>query len=126
MDRNTVKDLLPIMEAFSKGMPIEFKGEGDTEWEELDNPSFDGDPSQYRVKPRVRCVPFENANECYDSVMKHGIYLHYNNSSNDTYMMVEKMLKDSCKISGIVYTYKKAIEMFKFTDGTPFGKIVIR
>lgn len=125
MNRKEANDLLPIMEAFAKGIPIEFKGDDDTEWREIGDPLFDGDPSQYRIKPKATCVPFENAKECYESVMKHGMFLHYNNS-NEIYMMVEKMFKDSCKISDIVYTYNKAFEYFKFTDGTPFGKIVMK
>ena len=69
MTREDAKQLLPIIQAFSEGKCIQTKtGSG---WVNMENMSFSGKPKAYRIKPESKYRPFENAEECWQEMLKH-------------------------------------------------------
>lgn len=87
MDRNQAKQLLPVIQAYIDGKPIQsrcIKGEKSL-WYDEEDPSFDDD-FEYRIKPEPKYRPFANAEECWAEMQKHqpfgwlkdseGCYLH--------------------------------------------------
>ena len=112
MKRKEVKELLPIMEAYSEGKDIEIlniKGE----WELLTDPVFDVEPSRYRIKQEPKYRSFKNAEECLEEIQKHqpigwikndkGAYFNLTFIDNTT--------------TDLNYQFYK----YKFVDGEPFG-----
>lgn len=112
MTREEAKQLLPIIQAFAEGKPIEI---GDNlGWKDLivESPNFDCKPSCYRIKPEPKYRPFKNQEECWQEMQKHqpfgwlkdkyGKYLHILHVGND---------KD----------FTSWFTIYKFVDGTPFG-----
>lgn len=49
MNREEAKKLLPIIQAFTEGMDIQIKVDG--EWHYCKLPSFNAKPEDYRIKP---------------------------------------------------------------------------
>lgn len=72
MNRNTAKQLLPIIQAFSEGEPVQsrcIKGDKSL-WYDDEDPSFDDD-FEYRIKPETKYRPFKDAEECWAEMLKH-------------------------------------------------------
>ena len=118
MTREEVKEKLPIIKAFAEGKTIQFYN-GD-EWADLDEATFSASPDKYRIKPEPKYRPFKNQEECWQEMQKHqpfgwvkgkdggGLYLIH----GITYSMVTTDDIDS---------FKEAMYIYKFMDGTPFG-----
>ena len=72
MDRNQAKQLLPIVQAYAEGKAIESRCvKGDKSlWYDDEYPSFDDD-FEYRIKPQPKFRPFDNAEECWQEMLRH-------------------------------------------------------
>lgn len=62
MAREETKELLPIMEAYSKGKTIQIKSKD--KWFDLHEPDFRASIDRYRIKPEPKYRPFKNQEEC--------------------------------------------------------------
>jgi len=60
VNRDEVKALLPVMQAFAEGKAIEYKNEA-AEWVPISNPNFLSDQDRYRVKPESKTVLWTRA-----------------------------------------------------------------
>ena len=69
MKRKEVKELLPIIEAYSEGKDIEILNIND-EWELLTDPVFDDEPCRYGIKPEIKYRPFKSKEECWEEMKK--------------------------------------------------------
>lgn len=122
MNRNQAKELLPVIKAFSEGKVIETKtGSG---WISIENMSFAGKPDNYRIKPEPKYIPFKNAEECWQEMLKHqpfgwlkGNKCFYNIVS------VSNIDVSMANVSGDIVTlyFSEVMEDNTFADGTPFG-----
>lgn len=116
MTRERVKELLPIMEAYSKGKQIQYYDAALEQWFNTPYPSFIKDV-KYRVVPEPKYRPFENRDECYRTMLNHTPFG----------WVIDKLNSDRFNINSIDatgvgdYTYKQAFEELNFADGTPFG-----
>lgn len=118
--REEIKELLPIMEAYSKGKEIQIWDESKSEWVDLDEDTFIAPPDKYRIKTEPKYRPFKNQEECLQEMQKHqpfgwvkekageGLYLIYciNNCIDTIYD---------------INSFEEAINIYEFMDGTPFG-----
>lgn len=133
MNREQVKELLPIIQAFADGKAIEIRSNSKYnpgEWIETATPTFDIKSHEYRIKPGPKYRPFNDAEECWQEMQKHqpfgwikgsGEYKNISGiratGSYPILINVEirgEQYENSCNMS----------EMFKnytFADGTPFG-----
>lgn len=67
MTREEAKILLPVIQAYSEGKPIEIV-DSLGKWHELYAAAFDDDPKKYRIKPSPKYRPFNNAEECWQQI----------------------------------------------------------
>ena len=123
MTREYVKIMLPIMQAFAEGKTLQYRvNKENNEWKDIDNPTFNDAPSEYRIKPEPTYRPFKNNEECWGEMLKHqpvGWVKHRN-----SICIVQSVL-----YNGIIYFNMQGIhslkfeefEDIKFADGTPFG-----
>ena len=122
MTREDAKQLLPIIQAFSEGKCIQTKtGAG---WVNMENMSFSGKPKAYRIKPESKYRPFENAEECWQEMLKHqpfgwvkGDECFYNIIS------VSNIDVSMANVSGdiVILNFSDVMEDNTFADGVPFG-----
>lgn len=61
MNASNAKDYLPLVQALAEGRLIEHRGSGG--WYQLNNPSFQDPPSDYRIKPEPREIFVVNGDE---------------------------------------------------------------
>lgn len=56
MTKENAKDFLPLIQALAEGKTIQWNASGTDvpRWQDQMNPSFDEEPSEYRVKPEAR------------------------------------------------------------------------
>lgn len=126
MDRNQAKELLPIIKAYAEGKVIEsrcIKGDKSL-WYDDEDPSFDDDDLEYRIKPEAKYRPFKDIKECWQEMQKHQPIGWVKRKENEHYSLITDV--DDIKY-GISLNERSGFDMnyvcvnFTFADGTPFG-----
>lgn len=130
MNREQVKKLMPILQAFAEGKTIEIR----TDPKNITNPSMPNDwvvmdelecwtNTEYRIKPTSTYRPFANAEECWQEMLKHQPFGWVKKKSNSrAYNILSVLLKeDNLYIRSNYVTLGKAFENYTFADGAPFG-----
>ena len=121
MTRKEAKELLPIIQAWVEGKTIQYKLKGG--WQDMDNPSFNDLPSEYRIKPEPIYRPFKSQEECWNEMHKHPDFGWVRSKQWGSYALLGNISKviirstDECHKDSMDYIY----EAYTFTDGTPFG-----
>lgn len=120
MNREQMKELLPIIQAFVDGKQIQFLR---IEWEDIDKLTDDLfiNPELYRIKPEPKYRPFANAEECWQEMQKHQPF-GWVKTSHGYFNIIG--IKDDCinfgaKDNWLDYAY--LFTNYKFVDGSVFG-----
>lgn len=125
MDRNQAKQLLPIVQAYAEGKAIESRCvKGDKSlWYDDEYPSFDDD-FEYRIKPQPKFRPFDNAEECWQEMLRHqpfGWIKCKEGCFNIVYVDDNYVGLAGPDGSSILLASKNSYQDNTFADGTPFG-----
>ena len=130
MKREQVKELLPFLQEFADGAPIQALC--NNEWRDMgDDPDIDSRFCKYRVKPKETYRPFNNCKECWEEMQKHTPF-GWVHRKNDTYHAhIDAVTDDPLKrerynrielyINNTTYSFSETFDYFTFVDGTPFG-----
>ena len=114
--KDRVKNLIPIIQAFSEGKIIqEFDNSKWNDVNELDFLNFFNlgkSPSIYRIKPEPNYIPFINKEECWAEMHKHPDF-GWVKDKDGKYINMLSVGKD--KSFNLLFT------LYTFTDGKPFG-----
>ena len=127
MTREEAKKLLPFIRAFSEGKTIQSKCITDdiSLWWDDNNPTFEVDDFDYRIKPEPKYRPFKNAEECWNEMQKHqpfGWVKYKDGSTTNKFMFICDISdKEATFNNCIEFTYYSFLEDYVFADGTPFG-----
>lgn len=125
MTREEANKLLPIIQAFSEGKTIQSKCITDDIplWWNDNNPAFDVDTFDYRIKPEPKYRPFANAQECLEEMKKHQPFgwVKDKYSFYPIEMIGTNFSKGWIKCCRIWFTPEKMFKDATFLDGTPFG-----
>lgn len=126
MTREEAKQLLPVIQAFSEGRPIQYriKDNKSAKWNDVDKNYHEFSPHSfmYRIKPEPKYRPFANAEECLAEMQKHqlfgwvknqGLYRNIANVMSYSITFADNEARD--------VNYEQAFKNYTFTDGTPFG-----
>lgn len=127
MTREEAKELLPIIQAWAEGKPIEI---GDTlGWKDLivESPNFDCKPSCYRIKPEPKYRPFKSMEECWQEMLKHQPFGWVKNKKRESVILIGNVYMDKEVL--IVWATNErdsnsasmVFNKYVFADGTPFG-----
>ena len=118
MTREKVRELLPIIQAWTEGETIEYL-DNNGKWVEGDNLSFCSGLERYRIKPEPKYRSFKTREECWKEMLKHQPFGWVKSNGNDLYSIA------SINCEGITtfayYRFLESFEKFTFIDGTPFG-----
>ena len=123
MTRKNAEQLLPVMEAYSKGKQVQYYDEGVEQWFDTINPSF-VDGVKYRIKPESKYRSFNSKEECWNEMLKHEPFGWVTDGDSNYCISI---IDGSIVMIGDYeeYTwsrsYKNALKALKFIDGTPFG-----
>ena len=122
MNRKEVKSFLPILQAFADEKEIECREED--KWYKVLEICNETNPQDYRIKPEPKYLPFKDAEECWQEMLKHqpfgwlkGDKCFYNIVS------VSNIDVSMANISGDIVTldFSEVMEDNTFADGVPFG-----
>ena len=123
MTKKEAKELLPIIQAYINGRPIEKRIA--TGWVEMRELTFRDKPPQYRIKPESKYRPFKNQKECWDEMQKHHPVGFLKSKDNEYFYLIGSVNKDNTITLAIEpntdYSYIYLFEHYIFSDGTPFG-----
>ena len=128
--RENAKELLPIVMALAEGKMIQDKIEGVTGWVDTDeiNLEFEGQKILHRIKPDPKCRPFKNQKECLDEMHKHPDFGWVKANVTCEYEQIVRIcdyrnteLTFNIANNDDVYTSEMMLNIYIFTDGTPFG-----
>ena len=133
MTRKEAKNLLPIIQEYSVGKTIQSKCITDdiSLWLDDNNPTFEIDDFDYRIKPEPMYRPFKNVEECWNEMKKHqpfGWLKDKDSELRNIQALTEKMstIADGVYLRGINlingwHVFEEAVKEYTFADGTPFG-----
>lgn len=110
MNRQQAKELLPIIQAFAEGRPIEYQDSYE-KWIESDIMAFDLSPENYRIKREPKYRPFANAEECWQEMQKHQPFGWV--KTDQGYELIWHVNKGE--------NFNTTLKTCTFADGTPFG-----
>lgn len=125
MTRKEVKELLPLIQAWTEGKEIQFKA-ASGKWEDIkenEGLCFIYPSSAYRIKPEPKYRPFKNQEECWKEMLKHQSigWIRYDDSICAVQNIAPKgiTITDGIKISN--FYFEECLMKMKFADDTPFG-----
>lgn len=125
MNKDMVKKLTEILQAYLAGREIEFYSSILNAWK----PAFITDISSliknidnYRIKPEEKYRPFKNLKECLEEMQCHIPY-GWIKTDNNVHRLITLLDEDRTLIGyqETSWTYEKIFECFTFMDGKPFG-----
>ena len=122
MTREEARKAAEVMLAYAEGKKIEYRVRGGDEWRpinELDTPLFDWNSTEYRIKPETTYRPFKDKEECWQEMQRHQPFGWVIN--DEIYDFIAGVSESSCCNDIADYDYEKALKIFTFADGTPFG-----
>ena len=121
--REEVKELLPILQSFAEGKQIQDKIEGLTDWVDTDviNFKYEGQKIKHRIKPEPKYRPFKTKEECWDEMMKHQPFGWVKEISSEMPCLINAITNKNIVIMEDISSFKKALNIYEFKDGTPFG-----
>ena len=130
MTREKVKEMLPILQAFSEGKVIECRTklsfiEGldvTNDWTEMKEIEFRNN-TEYRIKPEPKYRPFANKEECWQEMQKHQPFgfMKFKDTESGYYMLTGISIGVGVGINDSLFSYDRVFDDYTFADGTPFG-----
>lgn len=127
MTKEEAKEFYPILQAYAEGKVIESRTkpsfiEGTdvpNDWAEMKEIEY-WNNVEYRIKPEPKFRPFENAEECWQEMLKHQPF-GWVVGRRDGVMYLIRCLDDVSVYTSIQFSFKDAFDKFAFADLVPFG-----
>lgn len=127
MDIKNLKEIMPILQAIAEGKTLQHRTLND-EWIDTSVSSIDyivTYPDNYRIKPNPKYRPFANAKECWQEMQKHQpfgwLFIEDNIPRNILAINNRSIVLASFVKGYLIQSFKDAIDIYTFADGTPFG-----
>ena len=129
----TTKEIIEIIQAYEKGASIQEKEIVDdveyyAKWEDVENPLWNFENYDYRVKPKPKYVPFDTPDEFLEAQRVHGEVLEDKKNGVKMTAYVNKNGIVACakffSNTWMVSSLQNILRDYRFKDGTPCGKII--
>ena len=123
MTREEARKAAEVMLAYADGKEIEYLCKDG--WRVTTDAFFNwnNDANYYRIKPQSKYRPFKSAEECWQEMQKHQPFGWVRYKMKPIVIRSIASLYDTeiepC--DACTFSYKDALEIFAFADGTPFG-----
>ena len=130
MNREEMKKMLPIIQAYVDGKVVEYQDAETREWQVVNDYVFlitvDDKPRYYRIKPKPKYRPFKDAEECWNEMLKHEPFGWVKDDIG--YELISSLCDIEDEGGGVaVYAQQKnwscesLFKTFTFADGSAFG-----
>ena len=122
MTREEVKELLPIIQAFSEGKEIEglYKGTK-SPWFKIKDMDFN-EGIIFRIKPEPTYRPFKDAEECWAEMQKHQPFGWVKDRKEVKFIIGTVDIDNTVFVCNYgTRTFDEMFKYYTFDDGTPFG-----
>lgn len=84
--------------------------------------SLINEPQKYRIKPKPKYRPFNDAEECWQEMLKHQPFGWTKSISEKRFYFISKIDDNGCFFSNNDnVSFKTLFASDTFADGTPFG-----
>ena len=124
-NKEEVKSVMGIIQAFANGKTIQAIDPYDDEWCNQTKLNFEAlFEGQYRIKPEPKYRPFANAEECWKEMQKHQPLGWVKDKKDGHYVLITGVDDDTCGMSlngNAAWSLSGIMDLFTFSDGTPFG-----
>lgn len=125
MNKETIKDFMPLMQAMLEGKTIQLNYPYGQGWGDVEEIYLEYDVSSYRIKPEPKYRPFKNADECWAEMQKHQPFGWLKRIGWDQYALLTEMAGpvecEGVRIDSDGFGWDRANYEYTFADGTPFG-----
>ena len=120
--REEAKELLPIIQAFAEGKTIQVRINNDSSWTDLLDDKLEiSNLYEYRIKPESKFRPFKSQEECWNEMLKHQPFGWVKEMSCEMLYLINGISNMSIVIMEDINSFKEAMNIYEFKDGTPFG-----
>ena len=122
MTREEAKRRAELYSALAEGKIIQFKQENG-EWTDLKTDLMCGiaESFRYRIKPEQEYRPFKTQEECWNEMLKHQPFGWVKEIPSEMLYLINGMSNESIVIMEDISSFKEAMNIYEFKDGTPFG-----
>ena len=124
MTREEARQAAEVMMAYAEGKEIELNGRsscGCQMWEETSDPTFNWYDFMYRTKTKPKYRPFKTKEECWNEMQKHQPFGWVKEISSEMLYLINGISDMSIVIMENIDSFKEAMNIYEFKDGTPFG-----
>lgn len=125
MDKETIKDFMPLMQAMLEGKTIQRKYPYGQGWGDVEEICVGDGVSSYRIKPEPKYRPFKNAEECWTEMQKHQPFGWLKRKDSNEYNLLTSVDGsvecEGVRIDSDGFDWYSANDEYTFADGTPFG-----
>ena len=123
-NKEEVKSVMNIIQAFADGKTIQAIDPYDDEWCNQTKLNFEAlFEGQYRIKPEPKYRPFANAEECWNEMQKHQPFGWLKDKNDGHLTLITVVDNDNMMaLNGRVgWDFLGMMNNYVFADGTPFG-----
>ena len=123
MTREEAKRRAELYLALGDGKEIQVQNPVTCEWKYLDINQIDefNEELKYRIKPEPKYRPFKTQEECWNEMMKHQPFGWVKEISSEMLYLINGISNMSIVIMEDINSFKEAMNIYEFKDGTPFG-----
>ena len=122
MTREEAKEWLPTIQAWAEGKTIQYQINPGSRWTDIINDLYTSNPpSNYRIKPQPKYRPFKTQEECWNEMIKHQPFGWVKEISSEMLYLINGISNMSIVIMEDINSFKEAMNIYEFKDGTPFG-----
>ena len=123
MTREEAKRRAELYSALADGKTIQWKHPTKREWLYINIGEFNSfcETIKYRIKPEQKYRPFNSKEECWNEMMKHQPFGWVKEISSEMPCLINAITNKNIVIMEDISSFKKALNIYEFKDGTPFG-----
>ena len=123
MTREETKRRAELYSALADGKAIQVQNPVTSKWEYLDINKIGEfkEELNYRIKPEPKYRPFKSQEECWIEMLKHQPFGWVKEISSEMLYLINGISNMSIVIMEDINSFKEAMNIYEFKDGTPFG-----
>ena len=122
MTREEIKRRAELYSALAEGKTIQILNmEGNWVDVEVKKLNYIPETLKFRIKPKSNYRPFETQEECWNEMLKHQPFGWVKEISCEMLYLINGISNISIVIMEDINSFKEAMNIYEFKDGTPFG-----
>ena len=123
MTREEAKRRAELYSALAEGKAIQVQNPVTSKWEYLDINKIGEfmEELNYRIKPESKYRPFKSQEECWQEMLTHQPFGLVKEISCEMLYLINGISNESIVIMEDINSFKEAMNIYEFKDGTPFG-----